>query len=199
MKISTETRETFNTRIEPYKKRIENSLEKEKNILELIQKDSSGNAYKKLLLCDEMMYIATVYMIINRLSLKILSFKSNDSLNEARKVLYRAVIYLEEIVTNTVNIPYTELEKKIEEISNTPLEKRYYLVRKLGLCIDMLIYEFGDNSKWKWSFVELCGRYATVAKNMIDMKKASKDYFDPRSHDYEITVRYIRPSLPARS
>ena len=82
--------------------------------------------------------------------------------------------------------------KKIEEISNTPLEKRYYLVRKLGLCIDMLIYEFGDNSKWKWSFVELCGRYATVAKNMIDMKKASKDYFDPRSHDYEITVRYIR-------
>ena len=66
------------------------------------------------------------------------------------------------------------------------------IIRKLGLAITMLKEAFGDNSKWKWSFVELEGRYATVTKNLIDMKTAVKDYFDPRSQDYETTVLFIR-------
>ena len=56
----------------------------------------------------------------------------------------------------------------------------------------MLKDAFGDNSKWKWSFVELEGRFATVSKNFIDMKAAYKDYFDPSCADYETTVLYIR-------
>ena len=56
----------------------------------------------------------------------------------------------------------------------------------------MLKDAFGDNSKWKWSFVELEGRFATVSKNFIDMKSCVKDYFDPGSQDYETTVLYIR-------
>jgi hypothetical protein len=107
-------------------------------------------------------------------------------------MIYKAVIYLEEIVSNVVDCPYSEIEPKLQTISNTPLEKRFYLVRKLGLVIQMLADAFGDNSKWKWSFVELRGRFAVVSKNLLDMKKASKDYYDPRSADYEDTVRYIR-------
>ena len=49
-----------------------------------------------------------------------------------------------------------------------------------------------ENSKWKWSFVELEGRFATVAKNLIDMKAANKDYIDVRSPNYDITVLYFR-------
>ena len=77
-------------------------------------------------------------------------------------------------------------------IANTPIQKRYELVKKLGLAIQMVIDGFGDNSKWKWSFVELNGRFAVVAKNMLDMKTAVKDYFDPNSQDYDTTVLYVR-------
>ena len=31
-----------------------------------------------------------------------------------------------------------------------------------------------------------------VAKNLLDMKQACKDYFDPRSPDYDNTVMYVR-------
>ena len=56
----------------------------------------------------------------------------------------------------------------------------------------MLIDAYGDNTKWRWSFVELQGRYATVAKNMMDMRYASKTYFDPRSSDFDTTIFYLR-------
>ena len=36
------------------------------------------------------------------------------------------------------------------------------------------------------------GRFATVAKNLLDLKKATKDYFDPNSPDYETSVLYTR-------
>ena len=66
------------------------------------------------------------------------------------------------------------------------------MIRKLGLAIQLLADSFGDNSKWVQSFVEMRGRFVTVAKNLIDMKTAVKDYFDPYSNEYDNTVLYIR-------
>ena len=191
-KISTEAQELYEKTILPYKNNIISSSEKEQNFLRLIKKDLSGIGYKKLLLCDEMIYQASMYMIINSLSVKFLEFRNNDVLNDARKALYKAIIYLEEIVSNSVDISYSELEDRVAEISNTPLEKRYYQIRKLGLAISMLKDAFGENSKWKWSFVEVEGRFAVVAKNMIDMKQATKSYFDSCSPDYESAVFCLR-------
>ena len=191
-KINDETREEFNTKQDEFKREIDASFKKEKDILSIIKKDTNGIAYKKLILAEEMIYVATLYITINNLSVKILETKNNDALNESRKALYKAIIYLEEIVTNTVDCPYSELDDKLASIANTPIEKRYYLIRKLGLAIRMLMDAFGENTKWKWSFVELQGRFTVVAKNMIDMKQAAKDYFDPRATDYDNTVLYVR-------
>lgn len=191
-KIAAESRQLFTTKMQPYKELVQNSFEKEKNILNLIAKDSSGTAYKKILLCEEMIYVATLYMAINNLSVVLLETKNTDSLNEARKALYKAIIYLEEIVTNIVDAPFSEYEDNLSEITNMPLEKRFLLTRKLGLAIRLLIDGYGDNTKWKWAFVELEGRFATVAKNMLNMKEAVKTYFDPRSSDFDNTVYYLR-------
>ena len=139
-----------------------------------------------------MIYVASLYMAQNSLSLKILGVKNNDALNEARKILYKAIIYLEELVTNVIDIPYSDLVKNHETIQDKPIAERYYLIRKLGLAINLLEIAFGDNSKWKWSFVELKGRYAVVAKNLIDMRNSVKAYFDPNNEDYETTVLYVR-------
>ncbi len=147
---------------------------------------------KKLLLCEDMIYAASLYMAQNSLSLRLMEVKNNDALNDARKLLYKAIIYLEEIVSDTIDVPYADLTPLLEPIHNVPIVRRYTIIRKLGLAITMLKDAFGDNSKWKWSFVELEGRFATVSKNFIDMKACVKDYFDPSCADYETTVLYIR-------
>ena len=58
--------------------------------------------------------------------------------------------------------------------------------------IDLVIRAYSDNTKWKWSFVELQGRYATVAKNILDLKDTAETGFDPRSPDYESTMFHLK-------
>lgn len=191
-RVLTENRELCEKKCEPYKNMIKEVLEREKEVLASIEKDATGAAYKRLNLCDEMIGCATCYITINNLYVELVNTKDNDALNDARKLLYKAIIYLEEIVSNTVDPTQSDLEDKLALISEASVEKRFHLIRKLGLAISLLIDAFGDNTKWKWSFVELQGRYATVAKNLLDLKKASKDYFDPNSPDYDNSVLYIR-------
>ncbi|MDI9386189.1 MAG: hypothetical protein QM387_01235 [Spirochaetota bacterium] len=191
-KIAAESRELFNAKSKPFRDLVQKSLDKEKSILNLMKSDNSGLAYKKLLLAEEMIYITTLYLTINNLSVEILGPKNTDALNEGRKTLYKAIIYLEEIVTNLIDAPFSEYEDNLKEIQNIPLSKRYLVVRKLGLAIDLILEGFGDNTKWKWSFTELKGRFATVAKNFLDLKVAMQDHFNPRSADYDTTVLYVR-------
>lgn len=190
-KISETTRLEFADAIKPYQSKIAVVLEKEKSV-----KNSLSSApdapYKKLSLCEDMIYVSSLYMAQNSLSWKILEVKNNDVLNDARKILYKAIIYLEELVTNIIDISYGELAEQYEQIANYPVEKRFYLIRKLGLAIELLEDAFGDNSKWKWSFVELKGRFAVVAKNLVDMRSAAKSYFDPNDADYKTVVLYVR-------
>ena len=180
----TENRELCEIKCEPYKTMIKEATARENQVLADINKDAAQIGYKKLDLCDEMIGIATYYIQINA--------KKGVIINNARKMLYKAIIYLEEVVSNFVDATTTDLEEKLATIENASVEKRFYLIRKLGLCIDLLIEAFGENSKWKESFVELRGRFATVAKNLLDLKKATKDYFDPNSPDYDNSVLYIR-------
>ena len=168
-KISETTRLEFAETIKPYQSKITATLGKEKTVLNSINGGAPDSPYKKIMLCDDMIYVSSLYMAQNSLSLKILGVKNNDALNEARKILYKAIIYLEELVTNFIDVPYADLAKNHEAIKETSIQDRFYLIRKLGLSINLLEIAFGDNSKWKWSFVELKGRYAVVAKNLIDM------------------------------
>lgn len=191
-KITEQSRAAFAKASDEYKARIKEIEENEKSMLLVMKNDSVGIEYKKIILCEQMIYASTIFMAINTCSLKILEIKNNEALNEARKLLYKAIIYLEEVVTNVINCPPSELSDKMELLKNTDIKQRYYLVRKLGLAIRMNIDAFGENSKWKWSFVELEGRYATVAKNYFDFKAFLKIYFDPNSADYDTVVFYIR-------
>lgn len=191
-KISDEIRNEFSDTIKPYQSKITAILAKERTVLNSIEGGAEDSAYKKIMLCEDMIYVSTLYMAQNSLSLKILDVKNNDALNESRKILYKAIIYLEELVTNIIDVAYADLADKHEAIKKSSVHDRFYLIRKLGLAINLLELALGDNSKWKWSFVELKGRYAVVAKNFIDMRLAAKTYFDPSSDDYETTVLYIR-------
>ena len=191
-KVSEANRQEFQQRCEPYLAQIKEMEAKEREILATISSDAAAVGYKKVVLSELMISMSTVYIAMNNLSVEALDTKNNDMLNEARKILYKAIIYLEEVVTNGIDVQFSELEDRLELIANLTFDQRYEHIRRLGLAIRLLIDAYGENTKWKWAFVELEGRFATVSKNLIDWKKATKDYMDTQSADYDNTVYYVR-------
>ena len=68
---------------------------------------------------------------------------------------------------------------------------KYRLLCKLGFAIDSVVEGFGIGSKWKWSFVELQGRYAAIAKNMLNLKTFIAQ-LDPRIEGYSERLAHVQ-------
>ena len=169
---------------------VKTLLSREEIALSIIKKDDNGVALKRLALVEEMISLAANYIIINGISLSMLKLRSEEALNDGRKSLYKAVIYMEEVVSPLLDASYSEYEDKLLEIRDVNARKRYNIVKKLGLVLQLLENAYGDRTKWRWSFVELEGRFATVAKNIMNLKTAVANT-DPSSPDYEPTMYHL--------
>ena len=189
-KISAEAKKRYFDKVKEYKQVLDSIAQREKNLLHLVEKDDSGKEYKKIALADESLNLASYLILLNEVSLSLLAVKNEAFLNEARKSCYKSIIYLEDVVSNYIDAPYADYKEKLEKIEGLEDEKRYILVRKLGFTIQSVIDEFGDNSKWKWSFVELEGRFATVTKNLLNLKTLVAG-LDPRVDGYQARTGHL--------
>ena len=190
-KVTNEDRHKYLEKIKPYEAMIKSLLKREELALQIIKKDDHGAALKRLALVEEMVSMAANYIVLSGISQSMLKLRSEEALNEGRKALYKAVIYLEEVVSPLIDAPFSEYEEKLLEIRAVDAKKRYAIVKKLGLALQLLENAYGDRTKWRWSFVELEGRFATVVKNIMNLKTAVANT-EPSSPDYEPTVYHLR-------
>ncbi|TVR92371.1 MAG: hypothetical protein EA428_03855 [Spirochaetaceae bacterium] len=190
-KISSEAKKRYFDRVQEYKKHIDVVLAREKSVAKTLESESAGGAaHKRLMLADERLNLASNYLLLNRISLALLGVRNDAFLNDARKSCYQSIIYLEEVVSDYIDTPFSDYSENLERIEGYEDESRYYLCRKLGFTIDSVKEDFGDNSKWKWSFVELEGRLATVTKNFINFKSFVA-MLDPRVDGYPMRVEFL--------
>jgi len=173
-----------------YRAAVDAILKQEQETLVVIRNNDPTAAFKRLFLVDSMLNLASNYMVMDGVVQSVLKLKNEDALNEARKALYKSIIYLEEVVSNLIDAPYSDYEDKLNDIENVSPAQRYLLVRKMGLAIQLLENAYGDNTKWRWTFVDMEGRYAAVAKNIINLRDIMvNSNFD--SEHYEPTVRHL--------
>jgi hypothetical protein len=189
-KVSGEAKRRYFEKIKEYKLAVDQILQREKKLLETVENDELGAGYKKLRLVDESLNLVSYYVLMNNLSMSLLGVRNDAFLNDARKACYKAIIYLEEVVTGYLDVPYSDYAEQAEKIGSFDDENRWLLVRKLGFAVDAVKDGFGENSKWKWSFVEIEGRFATVAKNLLDLKNFVAK-MDPREAGYESRMRHL--------
>lgn len=182
-KISSEAKKDYFEKLKNYKVEIERLQKRESNLLKIVETGQAGTEQKLLALADENLNLVSYFLLMNNLSVSLLGVKNEAFLNDARKGCYKAIINLEKIVTNYVDVPFSDYEEMLEKIDSLDDAFRYRLMRKLGYSIDSVVEGFGDNSKWKWSFVEIQARYATVCKNMINLKTYIAG-MDPRVPGY---------------
>ena len=189
-KVSEDARKKYLEKIQDYKKTIEDIENREKLILQVVEKDPTGAEYKKIRLAEENLNLLSYYVLMNNLSMTLLGVKNEGYLNEARKLCYKVIIYMEQVVSGVIDGPWSDYEDKLALISSFDYQDRWKLISKMGLAIQLVLVGYGDNTKWKWAFVELEGRYATVVKNLLNLKTIFQD-MDPNADGYEIKMAHL--------
>jgi hypothetical protein len=174
-KITQEQRNRYFEKVKEHRRTIEAGLAKEKTLLELLSKDESGIAYKRLHLAEEVLDLSSWYLLVNTLSVSLLGIKNEDYLLEGRKTLVRALKYVEDTVPAYLDVPFSDYEKSLDEIKDFSMEARNRLFRKFGFAIQSYEDAFGENSKYSWSFIELWGKFGALAKNFLDLRSLVSD------------------------
>ena len=174
--ITTEKDRTrYNEYIKPYQDTINILFEQKNKARADIDNNTQDPELKRYELVDMMLNITSYFLVINGVSQSVLDQKNEDALNDARKSLTKSIKYLEDTVSTFLDVSFSDYEKKLETIDSITPEQRYLLLQKMGLAIQLLKNAYGDTSKWKWSFVELEGRFAIVAKNLLNLRDVMKN------------------------
>ncbi len=197
-KVSNEARVKYTERIRDYKNQIERILKEEQKIQKALRVSHEDDPYKKLLMAEINFPIISNLLIMNQLSIDLLGVKNENHLNDARKVCYKIVIYLEDVFSSFLDVPYSEYGAKLEAVQDYSDLKRFHLIKKLGFSVSMVKDGFGENSKWKWSIIELEGRVAVLSKNVINLKcfvagmdPRAKGFRERKDH-FKMTCRLLQ-------
>ena len=189
--ISDEEKTLYQQKIKAYQGKMDAIKIKEKNLLLMVQDYSEEAPIAHLALADEMLNLTLCYLGIDTASKAFLNARNEEVLNEGRKAIYKSLVYMETVVTGVVDAPFSDYADNLEKIASFDASQRFNLVERMGKTVTLLKNAYGDNTKWKWAFVELDGRYAAAAKNILDLKNVISNT-DPESPYYEHTVLHLQ-------
>jgi hypothetical protein len=187
MAVDKEKKQRFNEEVNSLKQKAE---EVKKRISTLEAKKDDGSQLHGVQVASLYIDLVTIYCAMTDLSISLLGYKNESYLEIGRKSLYKAIILLEGIVTNVVDMPLGENYEKLKGLDDLQDEERLKLMRKIGYTVSLLEDRYGQNSKWRWSFVEIEGRYAVVAKNLFDFR-TYQEKNDPREAGFDARSDYL--------
>ncbi|MDR1466691.1 MAG: hypothetical protein LBI40_03635 [Treponema sp.] len=153
--------------------------------------DESESALTKIKLAQEMTDLTSYHIVISEVSRAMLEIRNEVALNNGRRSIVKALSYMENVVSPYLDSPVSDYQDKLDLIESVSAEERYFLTRKIGLALDLLEDAFGNNSKWRWAFLDLKARCAVIAKNFFDMKNSISN-MSIGSPNYEASVCHMR-------
>jgi len=193
MAVNKETKAKYNEEIAFLKRKIDKINQK---IKYLESKNNEDENVVKFQIVSHLIDLVSIYCAMTDLSKNLLGYKNESFLDTGRKSLYKALILLEGIVTGVIDLPLNENYELLQSFESFSDADRLKLMKKIGYTISLLEDRYGENSKWKWSFVELEGRYTVVAKNLFNFRRYQEkndpnvEGFDDR-YDYMFLIKEL--------
>jgi len=159
------------------------SDELEKKIRELSQKKKSKpniEPYYNLEIATYLLGTIELYMKMNDLSVAMLGIKNNKSLDVAKSNFSKVLLLLKETVGDEVERDsLRENEEYLQKIDKLNPRQILDFLGRLDTIFFNLKNNMGEESKWKWLFVELQAKIAVIIRNFINFSDILK-YRDPR-------------------
>ena len=183
-KITQDQRTVYQEKVKYYKSKIEELATEIKKINIEIAKNPESAPLKRIAIINKVMNQITIYCGMNEISIDLMAVKNTSFIEKGRQLLYEVIINIEKIVTNYVDVPFSDYSEGLSTLESMSDGEKLILVKKIGYCIFLVKSSFGENTKWKWSFVELEARFATITKNLFDLRKYQK-MDDPRTEGFK--------------
>jgi hypothetical protein len=104
---------------------------------------------------------------------------------------------LEEIAGTEIDRPLVDNKEFLKKIEKVTIRQILQISQKVLYVFDTLLEKMGENNKFKWSFVDLYVRIATVMKNMINFSDIEKyrDIRNPFFRDRQELIRLCKTTL----
>jgi hypothetical protein len=126
-----------------------------------------------------MLKITNYYFKMNDLSVEMLGIKNNKFLDTVRSDLSKMLAIMFETVGKDLDRSLKENDDYLEKISRINPKQIFDLLKELNKAMNGLKTRYGEDSKWKWSFVELQAKLAVIIKNITPFSDIAK-FRDPR-------------------
>jgi len=200
-KISNTDRTKYNNEIKALKENEKIYLTKINALSKMIDTTNDNlNNYRRITIAWFYLTIAEFYCTMNDLSLQFLKRLNENHLGEARKSYSSALKEIEEFTGKHLDLAYEEQVEILSSIKKFTAPRVLALSNKFGYVLERIKKGYGDTSKWKWLLVETEARYATVIKNLADLKSIAAN--DPTKAFYEqkmVLAQKIKEMLKSAS
>ena len=159
------------------------SNELEKRIRELASKKKSKSGlepYYNLEIVTYLTHTIDLYIQMSDLSVTMLGIKNSKSLDAAKSNFSKILQYMKETVGDEVDREsLKENEDYLAAIDKLNPGQILDLAHKINNIFNKLRERMGEDSKWKWHFVEFQAKVAMIIRNLINFTNILK-YRDPR-------------------
>lgn len=183
MAISKAEKAAYNDEIKDIKKELEEQQAHVRDISAKMKKMPAIASYYNIEMAARQMDIMDLYFRMNDLSLEMLGIKNSNFLDNARKEFYRLLQEMEDVVGSDIDRTLRENDEYLARIDRLNPAQIIGFVKKIHFVFEKLVNRVGEDSKWKWSFVELQSRVAVITKNITNFSDVAK-YRDPRVEFY---------------
>ena len=145
--------------------------------------------YYRIVISNEFLELVGISCEMSGVTEKYLKRRGDEYLNEGRKAYFRALIELEKVVGDGILTSLNENKEIVGKIRAMNPKRTLILMRKLDQMLEKLEKGYGEQSKYKWSFVDMRGRYVVIFKNILNYRELLVN--DPRKEYYVENVQLI--------
>jgi hypothetical protein len=154
-----------------YKAKIQTMTQQEAELIKKMEAEPANATENRFLLAEKMLDRASYHILLNNITLNMKKRHDDNALSEARQALYNSVISMETLLGRQIDTAFSDYQEKTDAIKFASPVRRYNLVRKMGLTASLVEDGYEKKGRWVWTFVEIRGRIAALAKNMMDIKQ----------------------------
>ncbi len=197
MAIGKAEKAAYNDEVKVLKQEIDVHSKKGKELAVKKQKMSNISSYYNIDMISILINIIKKHLEISDISLEMLHIKNNKSLDNAKSDFSKIMQLLKEIVGDEVDRPLTENDEYLHKIDRLNPKHILEFSQRIESTFVNLKNKMGEDSKWKWLFVEFQAKIAVGVKNITSFSDIAK-YRDPRVeffYDRQEMMRFCKDGL----